>query len=54
MSETYLLSLPAAGVEKVLVGTVRDLTFYEGDPFTGRVPYDAMVWFKLEKVEAGR
>ena len=42
--------ITGASVEKVLVGTVRDLSFYEGDPFTGRVPYDALVWFKLERI----
>jgi hypothetical protein len=42
--------IAGASVEKVLVGTVRDLSFYEGDPFTGRVPYDALVWFKLERI----
>jgi len=42
--------ITGASVEKVLVGTVRDLPFYEGDPFTGRVPYDAQVWFTLEKI----
>jgi hypothetical protein len=42
--------ITGATVEKVLVGKVRDLPFYEGDPFSGAVPYDAMVWFKLEKI----
>jgi len=42
--------IAGASVEKVLVGTVRDLPFFAGDSFTGRVPYDAMVWFKLEKI----
>ena len=42
--------ITGAMVEKVLLGTVRDLPFFEGDPFTGVIPYDAMVWFKLERI----
>jgi hypothetical protein len=36
-------------VEKVLVGGFREVPFYDGDMAPGRVPYDAMVWFRLEK-----
>jgi hypothetical protein len=36
-------------VEKVLVGGFRDVPLYEGKIMAGRVPYDAMVWFRLAK-----
>jgi hypothetical protein len=36
-------------VEKVLVGGFREVPFYQGEMHPGQVPYDAQVWFKLEK-----
>ena len=39
----------AASVEKVLVGRLVDVPLYRGDVKPGKVPYDAMVWFRLEK-----
>ncbi len=36
-------------VEKVLVGGFREIPFYQGEMHPGRVPYDAQVWFRLEK-----
>jgi hypothetical protein len=36
-------------VEKVLVGGFREIPFYQGETHPGRVPYDAQVWFRLEK-----
>jgi len=36
-------------VEKVLVGGFREVPFYPGEMHPGRVPYDAQVWFRLEK-----
>jgi len=36
-------------VEKVLVGGLREVPLYQGDIVSGLVPYDAMVWFRLEK-----
>jgi hypothetical protein len=36
-------------VEKVLVGTFRDIPLYQGEMAKGKVPYDAQVWFKLGK-----
>ena len=36
-------------VEKVLVGGFAEVPFYSGEWTPGRVPYDAMVWFRLEK-----
>jgi hypothetical protein len=36
-------------VEKVLVGGFAEVPFYPGELPPGRVPYDAMVWFRLEK-----
>jgi hypothetical protein len=38
-----------ATVEKVLVGGFRDVPGYEGPPSPGKVPFDAQVWFTLEK-----
>jgi hypothetical protein len=34
-------------VEKVLVGGVKDIPEYHGEPFLGRVPFDAQVWYRL-------
>ena len=42
-------TLRAASVEKVLVGRLGDVPLYRGDVKPGKVPYDAMVWFRLEK-----
>jgi hypothetical protein len=36
-------------VEKVLVGGFREVPFYQVEMHPGRVPYDAQVWFRLEK-----
>ena len=36
-------------VEKVLVGSFREVPLYQGEMASGRVPYDAQVWFRLEK-----
>jgi hypothetical protein len=36
-------------VEKVLVGGFREVPFYQGEMHPGRVPYDAQVWFRLQK-----
>ncbi len=36
-------------VEKVLVGGFREVPFYQGEMYPGRVPYDAQVWFRLKK-----
>ena len=36
-------------VEKVLVGSFRDVPLYRGTMHPGKVPYDAQVWFRLEK-----
>ncbi len=36
-------------VEKVLVGGFREIPFYRGEMHRGQVPYDAQVWFRLEK-----
>jgi len=36
-------------VEKVLVGSFSDVPLYQGKTASGRVPYDAQVWFRLEK-----
>ena len=36
-------------VEKVLVGGFREVPFYQGKVRPGRVPYDAQVWFRLER-----
>jgi hypothetical protein len=37
----------AVSVEKVLVGGFREVPFYQGKLYPGRVPYDAQVWFRL-------
>lgn len=36
-------------VEKVLVGSCREVPLYRGKPVSGKVPYDAQVWFRLAK-----
>jgi len=36
-------------VEKVLVGGFREVPLFQGKMFPGKVPYDAQVWFRLEK-----
>jgi hypothetical protein len=36
-------------VEKVLVGGFREVPLYQGEIHPGRVPYDAQVWFRLER-----
>jgi hypothetical protein len=35
--------------EKVLVGGFREVPLYQGDMAPGLVPYDALVWFRLER-----
>ena len=39
----------SARVEKILVGRFRDVPLYQGEMLPGKVPYDCMVWFRLEK-----
>jgi hypothetical protein len=39
----------SATVEKVLVGGFRDVSLYQGKQTPAMVPYDAQVWFRLEK-----
>ena len=39
-------------VEKVLVGGFREVPLYQGEMHPGRVPYDAQVWFRLERIES--
>jgi hypothetical protein len=39
----------SASVEKVLVGGFRDIPQYKGPKAAGKVPFDAMVWFSLER-----
>jgi len=36
-------------VEKVLVGSFREVPSYHGEMHPGRVPYDAQVWFRLQR-----
>lgn len=36
-------------VEKVLTGDFRSVPLYQGEMPPGKVPYDAQVWFRLEK-----
>jgi len=36
-------------VEKVCVGRFSDVPLYKGKAFPGKVPCDAVVWFRLEK-----
>jgi len=36
-------------VEKVLVGGFREVPLYRGDHVRGLIPYDAQVWFRLQK-----
>jgi hypothetical protein len=38
-----------ATVEKVFVGGFREVPFYHGEKHAGKVPYDAQVWFRLER-----
>lgn len=39
----------AVSVEKVLVGGFRHVPGYQGELRPGKVPFDAQVWFKLER-----
>ena len=41
----------SATVEKVLIGDLRSVPLYQGKMTTGKIPYDAQVWFRLEKNE---
>jgi hypothetical protein len=36
-------------VEKVLIGSFREVPLFQGEMVQGRVPYDAQVWIRLEK-----
>jgi hypothetical protein len=36
-------------VEKVPGGGFREVPFYQGKMYPGRVPYDAQVWFRRRK-----
>jgi hypothetical protein len=36
-------------IEKVLVGRLSDVPLYQGKVLPGKVPFDAMVWFRLVK-----
>jgi hypothetical protein len=36
-------------VEKILVGGLRDVPFYQGKMAPGKVPFDGIVWFILKK-----
>jgi hypothetical protein len=36
-------------VEKVLIGDFRSVPLYQGEMTSGKVSYDAQVWFRLEK-----
>jgi hypothetical protein len=38
-----------ATVEKVPVGGLREVSVYQGRMASGKVLFDAMVWFRLEK-----
>jgi hypothetical protein len=39
----------AVTVEKVLVGGLREVPLHQGKLAPGKVPFDAMVWFRLKK-----
>jgi hypothetical protein len=39
----------STAVEKVLIGDFRSVPLYQGEMTPGKVPYDAQVWFRLEK-----
>jgi hypothetical protein len=41
----------SATVEKVLVGDLRSFPEYEGPRPPGKLPFDAMVWFALERTQ---
>ena len=41
--------IAAVTIEKVLVGSFRDVPGYRGEELPGKVPYDCMVWFRLER-----
>jgi len=41
--------IKAVTIEKVLVGGFRDVPLYRGKIIPGKVPFDAVVWFRLEK-----
>lgn len=34
-------------VQKVLIGTFREIPLYQGEVHPGKIPYDAQVWFRL-------
>jgi hypothetical protein len=39
----------AVSVEKVLVGSFRDVPLYQGKVRSGKIPFDAIVWLRLER-----
>jgi hypothetical protein len=41
----------SATVEKVLIGSLRNVPLYRGKDLPGKVPIDCMVWFRLQKDE---
>jgi hypothetical protein len=41
--------IASVSVEKVLVGGFRDIPQYKGKAVSGKFPFDAMVWFRIEK-----
>ena len=42
-------TIVAVTLEKVLVGRFSHIPLYEGKMFPGKVPFDAVVWLRLEK-----
>ena len=47
MQNGYAVS--GISVEKVLVGSFREIPLYQGKVHQGKIPFDAMVWLKLKK-----
>jgi hypothetical protein len=43
------IRIAGVSVEKVLVGSFREVPSYQGEMHTGRIPFDAQVWFRLAK-----
>jgi len=41
--------ISGVSVEKVLVGGSKDIPEYQGEPFSGRAPFDAQVWYRLKR-----
>jgi hypothetical protein len=42
-------SIVGVTVEKVLVSAFHEVPLYQGEMKPGKVPFDAQVWFRLEK-----